>query len=122
MIDFHCHITTPGSKLPERQGEHYRTLRPLTESCSWIDVLWAESIETVAENYRNESALRSMRLMSPVIYSEMVRRLLLSDARRLTAPSDSSGDRSCHPDGRGCGGLYVNQGDLAAVRERRSLG
>ena len=84
MIDFHCHITTPGSRLPEQEGEHYKTLKPLTGSGSWMDVLWAESIETVAENYRNDAALRNMRLMSPVIYSEMVRRLLLSDARRLT--------------------------------------
>ncbi len=84
MIDFHCHITTPGSKLPERQGENYKTLKPLTDSGSWIDVLWAETIETVAENYRNDAALRNMRMMSPVIYSEMVRRLLQADSRRLT--------------------------------------
>jgi predicted TIM-barrel fold metal-dependent hydrolase len=84
MIDFHCHITTPGSHMPDPDGEYYRTFKPLATSGPWMDIVWAETIETVAENWRNAPALRSYRQMSPLIYSEMVRRMLQTTAIRLT--------------------------------------
>lgn len=30
ILDFHCHITTPGSRLPRAEGNLYRTLVPPT--------------------------------------------------------------------------------------------
>jgi len=84
MIDFHCHITTPGSHMPTADGEYYHTLKPVASSGGWMDIVWAETIETVAENFRSEPALRSYRQMAPLIYSEMVRRMLQTDANRLT--------------------------------------
>ena len=84
MIDFHCHITTPSSHMPTRDGDYYHTVKSLASSGSWMDLVWAETIEAVAENWRNADALRSYRQVSPLIYSEMVRRMLQTTGNRLT--------------------------------------
>jgi predicted TIM-barrel fold metal-dependent hydrolase len=84
MIDFHCHITTPNSHLPSADGDYYQTLKPIAQSGPWMDLLWAETIESAAENFRSEPALRGYRQMSPIIYSEMVRRLMTTDAKRIS--------------------------------------
>ncbi len=84
MIDFHCHIMTPGSQLPLPDSGYYETLEPLTKSGPWMDLVWQETVEAVAENLRSAPALRSFRQMSPLIYSEMVRRMKQTTAHRLT--------------------------------------
>jgi hypothetical protein len=83
MIDFHCHITTPSSRMPDTDGEYYNTLKAVALSGPWMDLVWAETIETVAENFRDEPALRGYKQMSPLIYSEMVRRMMQTGAKRL---------------------------------------
>lgn len=83
MIDFHTHITTPGSRLPEQDGEHYQSIKPAVQSGEWASLVWQETIEAIAENLRTPSMLRGYRQMAPLIYSEMSRRMLLTNADRM---------------------------------------
>lgn len=84
MIDFHCHISTPSARMPEEEGGYYQTLKPLAESGPWMNLLWAETIETMAETWRTPAALRQYQQMAPLIYSEMTRRMLMTTASKLT--------------------------------------
>ncbi len=84
MIDFHCHIFTPGSYSPHSDGRFFQTLKPLAQSGQWIGAVWQESIETIAETWRSPTALKHYAQMSPLIYSEMSRRLFSTTANRLT--------------------------------------
>ncbi|HEX5324288.1 MAG TPA: amidohydrolase family protein [Capsulimonadaceae bacterium] len=84
MIDFHCHISTPSARMPEAEGDYYQTVKPLATSGPWMNLIWAETIETMAESWRTPAALRQYQQMAPVIYSEMTRRMLMTTANKLT--------------------------------------
>lgn len=83
MIDFHCHITTSGSRPPHPDGAYYRPLKPVVESGDWVNFVWMETIETVAESLRSTEMLQGYRQVLPIIYSEMARRLFVTNAERL---------------------------------------
>lgn len=83
MIDFHCHITTDGSHLPEQEGDYYQTLKPLQQSGEWMNIVWQETIEAIAETVRAPRLLRGYKQVLPVIYSEMSRRMINTTGKRL---------------------------------------
>jgi uncharacterized protein len=83
MIDFHCHISTPGSTTPSAEGRYYHSLPALLPPGDWMDWMWQETIETISETWRNPVALKQYEQMSPIIYSEMTRRLQSSTIQRL---------------------------------------
>jgi predicted TIM-barrel fold metal-dependent hydrolase len=83
MIDFHCHITTPGSRMPAEDGEYYQSIKPAVQAGEWANFVWQETIEAMAETLRTPAMLKGYRQMAPLIYSEMSRRMLLTDADRI---------------------------------------
>ena len=83
MIDFHCHISTAGSTTPAAEGKYYQSLPPILPPGDWMDWMWSETIETISETWRNPEALKQYEQVSPLIYSEMKRRLESSNIQRL---------------------------------------
>jgi predicted TIM-barrel fold metal-dependent hydrolase len=84
VIDFHCHITTKSSSSPTAEGKYYQTIPTIFPPGDWLDWLWQETIETVSETWRGPTALKQYEQLSPVIYSEMTRRMQSSNVQRLT--------------------------------------
>lgn len=70
--------------MPDADGEYYQTLKPLAQSGPWMNLLWAETIEAMAESWRTPAAIKQYQQMAPVIYSEMTRRMLMTTANKLT--------------------------------------
>ena len=85
IIDFHCHITTPGSRLPEAAGGHYRTL-PVPRLAPWT----GNAVDAAAERLRTPAALSAYRAAGPLIYTEMSRRLTAAPASALRAEMDAN--------------------------------
>ena len=91
IIDFHCHITTPGSRLPAAEGNYYRTLAPALPATRLLGQWTREAVDVVAERLRTPEALRTYRRMGPLIYTEMSRRMIEADASTLLAEMSQTG-------------------------------
>lgn len=91
IIDFHCHITTQGSHLPTAEGEYYRTLPQMAAAGRLLGHWTQEAMDTLAEQLRTPEALRTYRLMGPLIYTEMSRRMSETDASSLLAEMSETG-------------------------------
>ena len=97
MIDFHCHITTPGSRMPVQDGDYYKAFKPLVQSGEWVNMVWQETIEAMAETLRTPALLRGYRQMLPLIYSEMTRRMMTTFAPRSFCSAWTGVLPSCWP-------------------------
>ena len=85
IIDFHCHVTTPGSRLPDAEGDYYRTL-PLPRPAGGTFRQWTqEAVDLAAERLRTPAALRAYRKFGSLIYTEMSRRMTDAPAPALLA-------------------------------------
>lgn len=91
IIDFHCHITTPGSHLPAAEGNYYRTLAPVNPASRLLGQWTQEAVDVVAERLRTPTALRTYRRFGPLIYTEMSRRMVEADASTLLAEMSATG-------------------------------
>ena len=91
IIDFHCHITTPGSRLPSSEGEYYRALPQIAAAGRLLGHWTQEAMDTIAEQIRSPEALRTYRRFGPLIYTEMSRRMSEADAPSLLAEMSETG-------------------------------
>ena len=85
ILDFHCHISTPGSHLPPPEGDYYRMLTQPTPASHLLGQLTQEAMDAMAERLRTPGALRAYRQAGPLIYTEMSRRMMATDASTLLA-------------------------------------
>ncbi|MBV9849220.1 MAG: amidohydrolase family protein [Armatimonadetes bacterium] len=85
ILDFHCHISTPGSHLPPAEGEYYRTLGTPTPASNLLGQITQEAMDAMAERLRTPGALRAYRQAGPLIYTEMSRRMAAADSSALLA-------------------------------------
>lgn len=69
--------------MPAQDGDYYQAIRPAVQSGEWVNMVWQETIELMAENLRTPAMLKSYRHMAPLIYSEMSRRMMLTNADRM---------------------------------------
>ena len=91
IVDFHCHITTPGSRLPEAEGDYYRTLAAPNPASHLLGQLTQEAVDAMAERLRTPAALRTYRRFGPLIYTEMSRRMREADSSALLAEMAGNG-------------------------------
>ena len=91
IIDFHCHITTPGSRLPEAEGDYYRTLPALSSAGSLLGSWTQDALDLAAERLRAPAALKVYRKFGPLIYTEMSRRMMETPASVLLAEMAANG-------------------------------
>ena len=91
IIDFHCHITAPGSRLPAAEGNYYRTLAPALPAIRMLGQWTREAVDAVAERLRTPEALQTYRRIGPLIYTEMSRRMVEADASTLLAEMSQTG-------------------------------
>ena len=91
IIDFHCHITAPGSRLPAAEGNYYRTLAPALPATRMLGQWTREAVDAVAERLRTPEALQTYRRIRPLIYTEMSRRMVEADASTLLAEMSQTG-------------------------------
>ncbi len=91
IIDFHCHITTPGSRLPDAEGDYYRTLPALGSAGTLLGQWTQDAVDLAAERLRTPAALRAYRKFSPLIYTEMSRRMIEAPASVLLAEMAANG-------------------------------
>ncbi len=91
IIDFHCHITTPSSRLPTAEGQYYRTLPQIASAGRLLGHWTQEAMDTLAEQLRTPEALRTYRRLGPLIYTEMSRRMSETDASSLLAEMSETG-------------------------------
>ena len=91
IIDFHCHITAPGSRLPAAEGNYYRTLAPALPATRMLGQWTREAVDAVAERLRTPEALQTYRRIGPLIYTEMSRRMVEADASTLLAEMSQTG-------------------------------
>lgn len=85
ILDFHCHITTPGSHLPQEEGDYYRTLGPPNPAGHLLGQWTQEAVDAMGERLRSPTALRVYRRAGPLIYTEMSRRFREADVPALLA-------------------------------------
>ena len=71
IIDFHCHITTPGSRMPAAEGDYYRSVPALGSAGSMLGQWTQEAVGAMAERLRTPAALSAYRKFGPLIYTEM---------------------------------------------------
>lgn len=91
ILDFHCHITTPGSRLPPAEGNLYRTLASPTPAGRVVGQWTQEAVDSLGERLRTPQALRTYRRFGPLIYTEMSRRMAESDAGTLLSEMAKTG-------------------------------
>ena len=91
IIDFHCHITTPDSRLPAAEGDYYRTIGPTLPPTRLLGQWTREAVDMVAERLRTPEALKTYRRFGPLIYTEMSRRMVEADASALLAEMSANG-------------------------------
>jgi predicted TIM-barrel fold metal-dependent hydrolase len=91
IIDFHCHITTPGSKLPDPNGPYYRSIGPLNPAAKMVASWTQDAVDSMAERWRTAGALKTYRNMGPLIYTEMSRRMISTDASSLLGEMAGNG-------------------------------
>jgi hypothetical protein len=85
IVDFHCHITTPGTQMPDPDGQYYRTLLPTMPATQLLGQWAQDAVDAMGERWRTPQALRAYRNAGPLIYTEMSRRMLATDYRTLIA-------------------------------------
>lgn len=90
-LDFHCHITTPGSRLPAAEGNYYRTLAPVTPAGHLLGHWTQEAVDAMGERLRTPTALKTYRRFGPLIYTEMSRRMIEAGASTLLAEMAETG-------------------------------
>jgi predicted TIM-barrel fold metal-dependent hydrolase len=91
ILDFHCHITTPGSQLPVAEGNYYRTLAPVTPASHLLGHWTQDAVDVIGERLRTPTALRTYRRFGPLIYTEMSRRMVEAEASVLLAEMAETG-------------------------------
>ena len=91
ILDFHCHITTPGTHLPEPDGPYYRRLAAPSPAGNLLGQMASEAMDLMAERWRTPQALRAYRNAGPLIYTEMTRRMGATDASTLLAEMAETG-------------------------------
>jgi len=91
VIDFHCHITTPGSRFPDPDGPYYRAIAPVNSATNLIGHMAQDAIDLIAERWRSPQALQAYRNVGPVIFTEMSRRMITTDASRLLGEMAANG-------------------------------
>lgn len=91
VIDFHCHITTPGSRFPDPEGQYYRSLAPVNAATNLIGQMAQEAVDLFAERFRSPQALKAYRNFGPLIFTEMSRRMITTDASRLMGEMAANG-------------------------------
>jgi predicted TIM-barrel fold metal-dependent hydrolase len=91
ILDFHCHITTPGTQMPDADGQYYRTLGPTTPATQLLGQWAQEAMDTMAERWRTPQALRAYRNAGPLIYTEMARRMTATDEQVLLGEMAENG-------------------------------
>ena len=91
ILDFHCHVTTPGSRLPEAEGNYYRALAPATPAGRLLSQWTQEPVDAMAERLRTPNALKTYRRLGPLIYTEMSHRMAETDASALLAEMAGTG-------------------------------
>ena len=91
ILDFHCHISTPNSKLPEPDGLYYRSIAPSTPASQVLGQWTQTAVDSMAERWRSPQALKAYRSVGPLIYTEMSRRLMATDATAMLAEMAESG-------------------------------
>jgi predicted TIM-barrel fold metal-dependent hydrolase len=82
-IDFHCHITTPDSRVPDPDGQYYRPILPVTPAGNLLGMWTQDALDSISERWRNAMALKAYRNLGPLIYTEMSRRMTTTDASAL---------------------------------------
>jgi len=91
VIDFHCHITTPGSRFPEAEGPYYRSMAPVNAATNLIGQVTQEAVDLMAERFRTPQALKTYRNFAPFIFTEMSRRMITTDASKLLGEMAANG-------------------------------
>lgn len=91
LIDFHCHISGEGGRLPEPDGQYYRQINPNAAAGQFLGHLAQDAVDTVSELWRTPAALKTYRNMGPLIYTEMSRRLINADSAALLAEMAQNG-------------------------------
>ena len=85
IIDFHCHISTADSKMPDPDGPYYRALPAIKPVRQVFGPVAQEAVDAVAEAWRTPAALKTYRNLSPMIYGEMSLRLETANIAGLLA-------------------------------------
>lgn len=91
IIDFHCHITTQGSRFPDPDGPYYRAIAPVNPATNLIGQMTQEAVDLLAERWRSPRALQAYRNVAPMIFTEMSRRMITTDASRLLGEMAANG-------------------------------
>lgn len=91
VIDFHCHITTPGSRMPDPDGHYYRPIVPISPATNLLGTWAHDAVDTIAERWRTAQALKTYRSLGPFIYTEMSRRMTVTDASTLLGEMAANG-------------------------------
>jgi predicted TIM-barrel fold metal-dependent hydrolase len=69
--------------MPEPNGDYYRSLAPVTPAGNML-ALWTQgTFDLMAERWRTGPALKTYRSVGPIIYTEMSRRMITTDAYAL---------------------------------------
>ncbi|MDR3708502.1 MAG: amidohydrolase family protein [Capsulimonadaceae bacterium] len=85
MIDFHCQIATPGSEVPTGDGVSFQPNKGAPAGGEWVNLVWQETIEMLAETLRTPLMVQGYRQVLPVVYAELSRRLIATSADRVMA-------------------------------------
>lgn len=90
-IDFHCHISTPDSRLPELARSDGSAMPNIAQASQLIGTWTQDAIYAVAETWRTPAALKAYRNLSPFISGEMSRRILAATTASLLAEMAQNG-------------------------------
>ena len=91
IVDFHCHLSVPGSFLPETDGQYYKTVLPVTQVGQILEHVTRDAVDMLSESWRTPAAIRTYRTVGPVIYTEMARRLMSADSGTLLSEMSQTG-------------------------------
>lgn len=91
IVDFHCHVTTPGSTYPETDGQYYRTIAPINTATNILGTWTQDAMDLLAERWRTPHALAAYRNISPFIFTEMCRRMVNTDQAAMLGEMSVNG-------------------------------
>lgn len=77
--------------MPDADGQYYRTLLPTSPATQLLGQWAQEAVDAMAERWRTPQALRAYRNAGPLIYTEMARRMVATDAQAVLAEMAETG-------------------------------
>lgn len=77
--------------MPDPDGVYYRPLAPVSQATNLLGMWAQDAVDTIAERWRNAHALKAYRTCGPIIYTEMSRRMTITDASALLGEMAANG-------------------------------